>query len=128
MNPFLSLIRVTSMGEFETKVLGHPASSVFLPREVFDEYHLKAFDCTIIGDFLEITRFVVQDKGKGHGSRLLDDLDEWAKGRGLRLCLTPLPYADSSEKASLRLIEFYKRKGFVFKPDDMWCPEAMYRP
>ena len=128
MNPVLSQIKVTPMGEFETVIFGHPASSVFFPRAVFNEYHLKAFNCTIIGDFLEITRFVVQDKGCGHGGRLLDDLDEWAKDRGLRLCLTPLPYGENSEMASRRLINFYKRKGFVLKPDDMWCPEVMYRP
>lgn len=79
MNPVLSLLETSEI----YTILGHPASSVYVPREVFQEYHLKAFDCAIIGEFLEITRFVVQDKGNGHGSRLLADLDEWAKQRRL---------------------------------------------
>lgn len=124
MNPILSLLETSEI----YTILGHPASSVYVPREVFQEYHLKAFDCAVIGKFLEITRFVIQDKGKGHGSRLLADLDEWAKQRGLRICLTPQPYARSTEKASRRLIAFYRRNGFVFTPEDMWCPEAMYKP
>ncbi len=110
------------------EILGHPASCVFVPREVFQEYHLKAFDCTVIGEFLEITRFVVQDKGQGYGSRILADLDEWAKERGLRLCLTPQPYGDVSEKSQKRLIRFYERNGFVMVKEGEWCPEAMYKP
>ena len=121
MTQILSLFVTTPIFE----ISGHPASCVFVPREVFQEYHLKAFDCTVIGEFLEITRFVIQDKGKGHGSRLLSDLNEWAKGRGLRLCLSPIPYADSSEEASRRLIAFYKRHGFVEIPEGVWCPAAM---
>lgn len=124
MTSILSRIQLTSIGE----IFGRPAFSVFLPKEVFVEYHLKAFDCTVIGDYLDICRFVVQDKGEGFGSRLLSDLDEWARDRGLRLCLTPLPYADSSEKASRRLIAFYKRHGFIDTPEGVWCPEAMYKP
>ena len=79
MNPVLSQIKLTPIGH----ILGYPASCVFIPRAVFDEYHLRAFDCTVIGEYLEICRFVVKDKdrGKGHGSRLLSDLDAWAKER-----------------------------------------------
>jgi len=124
MNPVLSELKIAPIGD----ILGQSASCVFVPRAVFDEYHLQAFDCTVIGDFLEITRFVVQDKGQGHGSRLLTDLNEWAKGRGLRLCLTPHPYGDISAKSMKRLIRFYERNGFVMVGSDMWCPEAMYRP
>lgn len=124
MNPVLSQLKVAPIGD----ILGHPASCVFVPWVVFLEYHLKAFDCTVIGEFLEITRFVVQDKGQGYGSRLLADLDEWAKGRGLRLCLTPQPYGGVSEKSLKRLVSFYERNGFVMVNDDLWCPEAMYRP
>lgn len=124
MNPVLSQIKLTPIGH----ILGYPASCVFIPRAVFDEYHLRAFDCTVIGEWLEITRFVVQDKGCGHGTRLLQDLDEWAKGRGLRLCLTPQPYYDSSDRAVIRLVRFYVRQGFVLTKEGEWCPEAMYLP
>lgn len=124
MNPVLSLLKVALIGE----ILGHPAFCVFVPLVVFQEYHLKAFDCTVIGDFLEITRFVVKDKDRGHGSKLLTDLDEWAKGRGLRLCLTPQPYGGVNEKSLKRLIRFYERNGFVMAKEGEWCPEAMYRP
>ena len=51
------------MCNFYTEVFGHPASSVFLPKEIFEEYRLKAFNCTVMGDFLEFTWFVVKDKG-----------------------------------------------------------------
>ena len=124
MNEILTHIKLTPIGD----ILGYPASSVFIPRAVFDEYHLQAFDCTVIGEYLEICRLIVKDKGKGHGSRLLSDLDTWAKEKGLRLCLSPLPYADSSEQASRRLIAFYKRLGFIDTPEGEWCPEAMYKP
>ena len=59
MNPVLTQIKLTPIGD----ILEYPASSVFLPREIFVEYHLLALNCTIIGEWLEITRFVVQDKG-----------------------------------------------------------------
>lgn len=119
----MAQLKVAPIGE----ILGHPASCVCIPRAVFDEYHLKAFDCTVIGEYLEITRFVVEDKGCGHGSRLLRDLDEWARGRGLRLCLTPQPYYDTNERSVKRLIRFYERNGFVLAQEGEWCPEAMYK-
>lgn len=126
MNPVLSQIKLTPIGH----ILGYPASCVFIPRAVFDEYHLRAFDCTVIGEYLEICRFVVKDKdrGKGHGSRLLSDLDAWAKERGLRLCLSPVPYYTTPECTQERLISFYMKNGFIDVPDGMWCPEAMFRP
>ena len=124
MNPVLYNLKVAPIGD----ILGHPASCVFIPRVVFQEYHLKAFDCTVIGEFLEICRFIVKDRGQGHGSRLLSDLDEWAKERGLRLCLSPLPYYPEPESTQDRLVAFYRRNGFIDVPDEMWCPEAMYRP
>ena len=123
MNPALSSLQLVPIGN----ILGHPAFSVYVPRAVFDEYHLKAFNCTVIGEFLEITRFVVLDRGHGHGTRLLKDLDEWAKGRGLRLCLTPQPYYHTDAQSVERLVRFYERNGFVFAQEGEWCPEAMYK-
>lgn len=76
MNPVLSLLKVAPISE----ILGHPASCVVIHKEVFQEYRLKAFDCAVIGEFIDITKFAVQDKGQGHGSRILADLGEWAKG------------------------------------------------
>ncbi len=124
MASILSQLRLFPIGN----ILGYPASSVYIPRVVFDEYHLKAFDCTVIGDFLDICRFVVKDRGRGYGSRLLTDLDEWARDRGLRLCLSPQPYYSTPECTSERLLAFYGRNGFIDVPDGMWCPEVMYKP
>jgi GNAT superfamily N-acetyltransferase len=120
----LNALKTVPIGD----IFGRPAQSVYVPPEVFKEYHLRAFNCTVIGEWLDITRFVVRDKGSGHGSRLLNDLDAWERGRGLRICLTPQPYGRSDEMSFNRLLRFYERHGFVMVGEGEWCPEAMFKP
>ena len=79
--------------------------------DLLREYGLKNVTLSRLGDHLSLTHFIVDEQGKGHGTRFMEDLARLADEKGWTLTLTPdTSFGGTSVN---RLKNFYKRFGFV---------------
>lgn len=82
------------------------------------------------GDRITLSRIELPKEGRqqGSGSKIMADLTAWADANGKTIALTPSADFGGNKK---RLVEFYKRFGFIEnkgKNRDFEISEAMYRP
>ena len=79
-------------------------------ENLLDAYGLSNVTLAKKGDNVTLTHFIAKDKGKGNGTRFMNDLTKLADGNGWTLALTPdASFGATSVK---RLKDFYKRFGF----------------
>ena len=98
-----------------------------------NKYNLKCFLIDVYRDDIVLTSIIINkdDRGKGIGSKVMDELCNYADANNKRVRLTPAQKDDYQGTTSQsRLIEFYKRFGFVMnkgRNKDFSISELMYR-
>lgn len=98
-------------------------------EELMDEYGLSDVTLSKSGNHVTLSKVVVEDKGKGNGTRFMEDLTNNADNNGWILALTPDTSFGGSSVA--RLKKFYKRFGFKDnkgRNTDFETRESMVRP
>ena len=79
-------------------------------KAILDTYGLSSLTMSKRGNYVTLSKIVVDDRGKGNGTRFMNDLVRLADGNGWILALTPdTSFGATSER---RLKGFYKRFGF----------------
>lgn len=97
------------------------------------EYNLKIFMVSEFNDKIKLASIIInkEDRGKGIGSKVMEELCDYADRDNKTITLTPAIKDDYQGTTSQsRLIEFYKRFGFVLnkgRNKDFTISELMYR-
>jgi GNAT superfamily N-acetyltransferase len=68
----------------------------------------------LVGNVIELTSIIVQDRKQGVGTAIMRELCDFANRHAMEIRLTPASKGDNTVTTSrARLIRFYKRFGFV---------------
>lgn len=92
-----------------------------------NKYDLEKSNIYEFDNKISIDLIIVKDKNKGTGSKVMKEICEYADKNNKIIILSPSNEFGSSKK---RLIEFYKRFGFIENKDKNKIPgifETMYR-
>lgn len=120
------VIRFSKLSPIESELNENGTS--YGNEDVMKEYGLSALDMSKKGDVVTLSRIVADEKGKGNGTRFMEDFTGLADRNGWTLALTP---DDSFGASSVgRLKNFYKRFGFKENKGrnaDMAISESMVR-
>lgn len=119
-------VRAESLGGAKTL---EQSGSLDVVRQAWDAAGIDHFISERKGT-ITLSKIVVPDdaRGSGKGSEAMQQLIDYADQTGQRIALTPSGDFGGTKK---RLVEFYKRFGFVEnkgKNKDYEISEAMYRP
>lgn len=102
-------------------------------NSIESKYNLKSFFVSEYKDKIILDSIIIkkEDRGKGIGSKVINELCDYADKNQKVICLTPAVKDDYQGTTSQsRLMEFYKRFGFVLnrgRNKDFSISELMYR-
>lgn len=99
-----------------------------LRDSLVDKYGLQKLNVTSGNGVIDLNLIVAGDKGRGNGTKALQELMDFADRKGLTIALTPSSDFGGSKS---RLTDYYKRLGFVEnkgRNKDFEISESMYRP
>lgn len=104
-------------------------------RQIELKYNLKTFSVIEHKDIIRLSSIVVrkEDRGNGTGTKVMKELCDYADNHKKTIILSPATkddYHGQGPSSQSRLIEFYKRFGFVLnkgKNLDLTISEMMYR-
>lgn len=98
----------------------------FVLRELEDKYGID-LDLYDNGKFLELSRIIIpkEKRGEGIGSEIMNQINDYADKKGLKIYLTPSK--DFGATSISRLEKFYKDHGFVKNTDKSETRNTMVR-
>ncbi len=102
-------------------------------KQVESKYNLKAFILDEYGDKIKLSSIIInkEDRGNGTGSKVMNELIDYADKNHKTIILTPAVKDDYQGTTSQsRLIDFYKKFGFVLnkgRNKDFTISELTYR-
>jgi GNAT superfamily N-acetyltransferase len=77
-------------------------------------FELMVTQNLLVGNVIELTWIIVQDRKQGVGTAIMRELCEFADRHAVEIRLTPASKGDNAATTSrARLIRFYKRFGFA---------------
>ena len=99
-------------------------------QKIKDKYfdNLEKFNVYEYSDKISIDLLVIKEKGNGVGTKVMNEICDYADSKNLTIILTPS--TDFGGSSISRLKEFYKRFGFVEnsgKNKEFGIFEKMYR-
>ena len=102
------------------------ANEAYVLTDLRDKYNIE-LDLYDNGKFLELSRIVIpKDKrGEGIGSEIMQEINDYADSKGLKIYLTPSK--DFGATSTSRLEKFYKDHGFVKNIDKSETRNTMVR-
>lgn len=102
-------------------------------RQIESKYQLKSFLVDEYSGKIKLSSIIVNkdDRGKGIGSKVMEELCQYADKNQKMITLTPAVKDDFQGTSSQsRLISFYKKFGFILnkgRNKDFTISELMYR-
>ena len=98
----------------------------FVLTDLRDKYGID-LDLYDNGKYLELSRIVIpkEKRGGGIGSEIMDQINDFADSKGLKIYLTPSK--DFGATSTSRLEKFYKDHGFVKNNDKSETRNTMVR-
>lgn len=98
----------------------------FVLRELEQEFNID-LDLYDNGKFLELSRIIIpkESRGEGIGSEIMNQINNYADQRGLKIYLTPSK--DFGATSISRLESFYKQHGFIKNTDKSETRNTMVR-
>lgn len=93
-----------------------------------NDYDLKKLSLSFSNNKITLNNILVSDRGLGTGTKVLNEIIKYADNKSVPVMLTPDKIESTTSKK--RLVEFYKKFGFVEnkgKNKDCEIFEAMYR-
>lgn len=102
-------------------------------NSIESKYNLKSFFVSEFKDKIKLDTIIIkkEDRGKGIGSKVMNELCDYADKTQKTICLTPAVKDDFQGTTSQsRLIDFYKKFGFVLnkgRNKDFTISELMFR-
>jgi len=110
----------------QKRKLKESVNEAFVLRDLEDKYGID-LDLYDNGKYLELSRIVIpKDKrGEGIGSEIMQEINDYADSKGLKIYLTPSK--DFGATSTSRLEKFYKDHGFVKNTDKSETRNTMVR-
>lgn len=102
-------------------------------KSIESKYNLKSFFVSEYKDKIKLDTIIVskEDRGKGTGSKVMEELCDYADRNKMKIVLTPgLTDKQHGTTSQSRLIDFYKKFDFVLnkgRNKDFTISELMFR-